>query len=106
MTKVEFDSWTKMTKFSEKAWVLDENTLHNYGEYLFYKGGENGVYIEVRKDGIASVGEYEGAIPHIGEAFFIVKHENKIASNREGALTKIIERLGLPFLMDLLKCRS
>jgi len=124
MTKAEFDAWTKETKFSEKKWCRDFITGENSKLYashpewfrgrlqpvereLFYKGGVDGVYIEIAGDGTVNVGEYEGAIPHIGEAIFTVKHSNKPvyhgkpASSLNEGFAAITERLGLGFLIDL-----
>lgn len=120
MDKKEFDAWTAETKFSERCWRRDYITGENsklrarrmgdpsMEEELFYKGGEDGVYIEIRGNGTVTVGEYEGAIPHIGEAIFKVKHSNRPLYNGKPAetlsdgFTAITERLGLQFLVELL----
>jgi hypothetical protein len=124
MTRNEFDAWIKETKFSERKWRRDYITGENSRLYaghpewfkcgvkpiereLFYKGGVDGVYIEIRGDGTVTVGEYEGAIPHIGEAVFTIKHSNKPlyhgkpASTLSEGFVAITERLGLGFLIDL-----
>jgi len=123
MNKAEFDAWTKETKFSERSWRRDTITGENSKLYashpewfkgkppkereLFYKGGVDGVYIEIEGDGTVSVGEYEGAIPHIGEAMFSVKHCNKPmyrgkpAENLSEGFAAICERLGIQFLIEL-----
>jgi len=124
MTKAEFNAWTEETKFSERNWRRDHITGDNsklYAEHpewfkgkvkpvereLLYKGGENGVYIEIMGDGTVSVGEYTGAIPHIGEALFTPKHSNKPmyhgkpAETLNEGFTAITERLGIGFLISL-----
>ena len=123
MNKAEFDAWTAETKFSERNWRRDHITGENSKRYadhpewfngkppmareLFYKGGTDWVYIEICGDGTVTVGEYEGAIPHIGEAMFTVKHSNrpmyrgKPAENLSEGFAAISERLGVGFLVEL-----
>jgi hypothetical protein len=101
MTKDEFDKWMEETKGSRRRWTVDQVRLHNHGEYLFYKGGVDGIFIEVQRGGSVLIGEYEGAIPHIGEALFKVEHMQKVADTVSAALVHTLERLGLTFLMEL-----
>jgi len=106
MNKIEFDAWTRETKFSENAWVLDTIRYANTGDLLFYKGGTDGVYVWIQIDGVVSVGTYAYAIPHIGEALFIPKHTNQVANTQEEAFIKIAERLGVQMLIDLASSRA
>lgn len=69
MNKQEFISWTLATERSKKGWMVDEAMLHNRNEILMYHGGEDGTYVWI-VDTTVTVGKYEGAIPHIGEASF------------------------------------
>jgi len=124
MTKEEFNAWTEETKFSERNWRRDHITGDNsklYKEHpewfkgkmkpvereLFYKGGTDGVFIEIIGDGTVTVGEYKGAVPHIGEALFIPKHTNRPlyhgrpAENLSDGFAAITERLGVEFLVEL-----
>jgi len=101
MNANEYEAWRQVTLSSIANWVLDEIQLHNRGTYFFYKGGEDGNYIEVRKDGTATIGTYEGAIPHIGEAVFQVVHTNKVAETADAALAVIVQKMGLDFLLNL-----
>lgn len=71
MTRQEFLAWTKHTDRSKRGWQRDDVTLHNRGALLMYHGGEKGTYVEVDKTTV-TVGTYDGAIPHIGEAMFKV----------------------------------
>jgi len=105
MTKSEYDHWKRVTAQSTQNWILDEITLHNWNSYLFYKGGEDGTYIEINPSGRATVGHYEGALPHIGEALFIAKHTKVLADNAEEALKIVTERMGLQFLRNLVGIR-
>ena len=104
MTREEFDNWTKITESSKRNWHLDEVTLHNRGVYLFYTGGENGIYINVDLDGLTTFGKYECAIPHIGDALFTIEHNAQFA-DQNTAITKLIEQGGLKFLLNLIGVR-
>lgn len=103
MTKIEFDEWMEITGFSERRWMFDDVTYRNRGEMLWYKGGVDGVYIDVQSNGTVSVGEYAGAIPHIGEALFQPKHSQKVADNANEASLIVLERLGVGFLLSWLQ---
>jgi hypothetical protein len=100
MTQQEYDAWMQETKRSEGKWMLDEIQLYNHKRYLFYKGGTNGQYVEITKEGLLTVGIYEGAIPHIGEAFFKRKAKKQY-TNQSEALKAAIELGGMDFLIDL-----
>ncbi len=99
MTRGEFEDWKRITERSTNKWTLDEVTQHNRGSYLFYKGGIDGNYIRV-ENGRASIGNYEGALPHIGEACFIELYANTFENN-DVAIQRLIETGGLPFLVEL-----
>lgn len=101
MTKAEYEAWKKETERSRHHWTVDEVRKINTGDLLFYKGAENGQYIEVSFSGVATVGTYEGAIPHIGEALFRPLHSRSFSSQGE-ALKVLLERAGLNFLMDFM----
>ncbi len=51
-------------------WVEDAVSRLNGRGCLYYSGGESGIYMRITPDGTLQVGNYEGAIPHIGEALF------------------------------------
>lgn len=99
MTKNEFNAWKQVTEASRHHWVVDQTTLRNRRVHLIYKGGESGQFIEVTPEGKATIGDYVGAIPHIGEALFTPKHSRQFANGDE-ALAKVIEVMGLKFLLD------
>jgi len=119
MTEQEFNFWWDETQKSTYQWrrdlIISGNTkLKAQRENnpalereLFYKGGENGIYIDIDGTGMVEVGEYEGAYPHIGEAMFTPKQKNHPmyhghpAQNLNDAFTAVIETLGIPFLVDL-----
>lgn len=105
MTTQEFNNWKKETEGSKHHWQVDEVTKRNRGVLLIYIGGENGKYIEVTPDGQATVGKYEGAVPHIGEALFVPLHARKFAS-QDQAMAALIEKAGLAFLLDLTGSRA
>ena len=70
MTKKEFAMWQAVTKSSQFRWTEDEIYRLNGRGAFYYHGGEDGIYMRIQKDGMLEAGNYEGAIPHIGEAFF------------------------------------
>lgn len=70
MTENEFNYWKSKTNESKFHWMSDETQWYNHKRLLLYKGGEDGIYIELEKDGMASYGIYKNAYPHIGEAIF------------------------------------
>ena len=70
MTQHEFEYWQAVTESSAHKWVEDRVTRLNGNGALFYTGGEDGQYMRLSPEGKLTVGTYEGAIPHIGEAMF------------------------------------
>lgn len=101
MDKKEFAAWKRQTDSSKYKWTVDEVTFYNKHDILIYKGGEDGHFIEIKKDGKMTIGLYEGAIPHIGEATFIQKGSKQFKTQDE-AITRAIEAGGMYFLRDLL----
>ena len=99
-----FEAWKIETESSKLLWVMDQVTFHNRVDLLFFRGGTDGTYIEISKGGFVSIGYYEGAIPHIGEAMFIKKHGKQLAGDQDKALARVVETLGLPFLLDFIGC--
>lgn len=103
MTKQEYQAWKTETESSRRHWILDPIFRANRSELLFYKGGENGYFIWVTADGGMTLGKYEGAIPHIGEALFLTAHVKQFPSQNL-AVKALVERAGLAFLLDLMGC--
>lgn len=97
----EFEHWQKITASSLHRWVEDAATRLNGRGLLYYSGGKSGIYMRITKDGVLQAGEYEGAIPHIGEALFTVKAERKCGSFDE-AFTLALKAGGREFLADML----
>ena len=104
MTQSEFDAWKEETAKSKHLWTVDHVQM-SHDRYLFYKGGESGHYIMVDEDGQMTLGTYEGAIPHIGEAEFKVQHSRKYPNNTV-ALSRLMESGGMPILTALVFGRS
>ena len=100
MTKEEFTSWSRETKRSETSWRLDEVRRHNSGELMFYKGGTDGIWIEIDNTGMTRGGSYAGAIPHIGEACFVEQHTRQFECQGE-ACERLAEHYGKTFLLGL-----
>lgn len=100
MTDTELNTWLAVTQDSSYRWTEDEVTRLNDRGALYYYGGENGIYMRVQPDGKLSIGTYEGALPHIGEAFFTPK-ASKDCGDFDQALQAAIELGGTRFLADI-----
>lgn len=94
----EYDLWLAETKKSEYQWMLDEITRLNKGDLLLYKGGMDGIFIEIQKDGLLLIGKYEGAIPHIGDAIFTTTAKKQF-ENQDKAIQRAVNVGGLDFLL-------
>ena len=104
MTGQELKQWLAVTDNSRYQWTEDEETRLNGRGALYYFGGEDGVYIRVQSDGELSVGTYEGAFPHIGEALFTRKAV-LACDGFDQALQKAMELGGQKFLQDMFSSR-
>lgn len=105
MTKSEFEGWKQVTAASRLHWQIDAVQVENHGRYLIYKGGENGHFICIEKDGQVTLGTYEGALPCITDACFKTQHTRQFPNQNEAWKT-LIERAGLNFLLDVVGCRA
>lgn len=104
MNHCEFDAWTRLTERSARGWQLDEVTYANTGCWLLYRGGERGCYIYVTAvdDGAnVTVGTYEDAVPHIGEAAF-TPLGNRAFGDASDAFESIVSAAGFGILLMLL----
>lgn len=99
MTEEEFRGWTEVTERSAQHWQSDL-IAESRDEYLFYRGGNNGLYIAIDRTGHLRLGDYEGAIPHIGEASFKITFQKQF-DNREAAVKRILEAGGADFLLEI-----
>jgi hypothetical protein len=95
-----FDAWMAVTESSSRRWTEDEIYNFNGHGSLYYIGGENGMYMRIQKDGTLEAGNYEGAIPHIGEALFKPAVTRKF-ENYSAAFTKALNAGGKKFLVDM-----
>ena len=100
MTKQEFEYWQAITDGSAHRWVEDSITRLNGNGALYYTGGEDGVYMRLSPVGKLTVGTYEGAFPHIGEAVFSPKMERQY-DDINGAF-KAACQIGGKQLLDML----
>lgn len=100
MTDLECKQWMAVTANSQYQWTEDEVTRLNGRGALYYLGGTDGVYIRIQPEGKLSVGTYEGAIPHIGEALFAQKAVVDCGSFDQ-AVQKAAELGGQRFLQDM-----
>ncbi len=100
MTDAELKQWLTVTANSQYQWTEDEITRLNGRGALYYFGGEDGVYIRIKPEGELSVGTYEGAFPHIGEAAFTRKAVMDCGSF-DHAFQRAIELGGQQFLQDM-----
>jgi len=89
-----------VTLSSRYRWVEDEIYRLNGRGAMYYTGGEDGVYMRINKDGKLEAGNYEGAIPHIGEAFFkpaVTKNYDSFSDAYKAAM----EAGGKQFMVDM-----
>ena len=101
MTRKEFERWQAVTQNSEFRWTEDEIYRLNGRGAFYYHGGEDGIYIKIQKDGMLEAGNYESAIPHIGEAFFEPVVQRQCKDFNE-AYKIAMEAGGKQFLIDML----
>lgn len=101
MTKQEFERWQAITQNSQFRWTEDEIYRLNGRGTFYYHGGEDGIYLKIQKDGMLVAGNYEGAIPHIGEAFFAPVVQQQCRDFNE-AYTVAMEAGGKQFILDML----
>jgi len=101
MTKQEFAAWQAITESSRHKWTEDDIFRLNGRGNFYYIGGEDGQYIQIHKDGRLEVGTYEGAVPHIGEAFFQVAHTKQCADYNDAFKTALEKVGGKKLLVDM-----
>lgn len=102
MTDKEFAYWQNVTEISKFQWVEDKVTCLNGRGQLYYTGGQDGYYMRIFPDGQFTIGTYEGAYPHIGEAMFTKKAEHKF-ENENDAFMAALKIGGKGFLVDVFK---
>jgi|GEM_PF-902481 len=100
MTKDEFAYWQSRIENSRFQWTEDEIFRLNGRGAFYYTGGEDGIYIEINKDGRLEAGTYEDAFPHIGEASFTVR-VNRQCKDYNEAFAEAMEAGGKKFLLDM-----
>lgn len=100
MDQTEYERWQAVTERSAHHWVEDAAVRLNGRSALYYTGGEDGAYMEIGNDGTLTVGSYEGAIPHIGEAMF-TPHSAWKKDDFNQAFQLALQVGGKPFLADL-----
>jgi len=101
MTRQEFEHWKAVTESSRYHWREDPVTHLNGRGALYYTGGESGIYIMITGAGHLTIGTYEGAVPHIGEACFTKKAEHTFKDFNEG-FQYACQLGGIKFLADLM----
>jgi len=99
MDQKEWESWQTVTASSAHKWVEDEIFCLNGRGAMYYMGGEDGSYMQITNDGMLELGIYEGALPHIGEAFFTVKVQKKYPDFND-AFQTACQIGGKKFMMD------
>lgn len=97
----DFKRWQEITHSSENGWVEDYITRLNGRGALFYKGGENGRYMRISPKGMLTVGTYEDAYPHIGEAIFSPAAQHNF-EDFDKALEAACQLGGADFMTDIL----
>ena len=101
MTKKEFNMWQAATQSSQFRWTEDEIYRLNGRGAFYYHGGEDGIYMKIQNDGMLEAGNYEGAIPHVGEAFFKPAVQRQCKDFNEAYTTAMVAG-GKQFLIDML----
>ncbi len=104
MTDLELNQWQAVTENSRYQWTEDEVTRLNGRGALYYFGGEDGIYMRLTTEGKLSIGTYEGAYPHIGEALFTQKAAMDCGSFDQ-AFQKAVETGGSKFLQDMFSAK-
>lgn len=98
----DFASWKTLAAQGFGPWQLDEGAYFdapdNGGKILrYYRGNDSradfGVYVEVRADGVAEVGRYEGAVPRFADARRSSVFARKVADDLATAAQQVIGRL-------------
>jgi hypothetical protein len=101
MTESEAKAWLAETARSEFGWLVD--SVHcTAADLIVYKGGQSGHYVAMNeRDGRhwVSVGTYEGAMPHIGEAAF-KRLGRKPFRGPLDAAKWIKEKIGIPLFLS------
>lgn len=100
MEQGELKYWQSVTESSKDKWVEDHITRLNGQGLLYYIGGENGHYMRLYPDGKLSIGVYEGAYPHIGEAAFKSKATHQYTDLNQ-AFEAVCNIGGVKFMCDL-----
>ena len=95
-----FAAWLAVTDSSRFRWVEDDIYRLNGRGAMYYTGGEDGIYMRIHKDGTLEAGNYEGAFPHIGEAFFEPVATKQFDSFSEAYKTAM-EAGGKQFMVDM-----
>jgi hypothetical protein len=102
MTNQEFAAWNSVTAGSAGLWTEDAIYRLNGRGAFYYIGGEDGAYLRISKEGVLEAGKYEGAIPHIGEAFFTPAVTRRYG-NFSDAFAAAMELGGKKFLVDMFR---
>lgn len=100
MDQDELQFWREKTASSADRWMEDEIKRLNGDGCLFYRGGENGQFIRISKENELTIGTYEGAFPHIGEAEFTIRYSKQYTNINE-AFEAACQYGGTDFLTDL-----
>jgi len=105
MTENEFAKWRAITRSSRFRWTEDEIFRLNGRGLKYYRGGEDGIYVEVHRDGRLEIGQYGGTVPHIGDAYYqpVVR---KRYGDFDTAFKKAAEFAGLDFTAAIVRRQS
>jgi hypothetical protein len=101
MTEDELRNWMAITQGSENRWTEDEIYRLNGHGSLYYTGGAQGIYLKAEQSGLLTVGRYEDAIPHIGDAMF-TEYGSLQFPDYNAAFARMIEIGGIGFLTDMI----
>ena len=105
MNEQEYKAWAKHQMKNVGHWQVDPiHNGENGARYLVYVTRPDdpacGVYVDITPQGFLSMGTFEGALPHMGEATYIPR-KGLSCKSFDQAVQVAAEHMGLTFLLAL-----
>jgi len=95
--KAFFDRLESSVESKSQVWFENADFLPNGS--MYHTGGEDGIYIRIKKDGSVDAGNYTAALPGIDNAVLESIIEGKFPNHHE-AVNKVIDFAGMRFYVD------